>query len=107
MSTLITVIHVTTCAFLILVVLLQSGKGAEISASLSGSSQTVFGSAGGSNFFTKLTTVLAIIFMLTSVTLTIMSSQNQKSVFENAPASAPVAPVTTPANTVPAPAASH
>lgn len=93
MSTLITVIHVFTCALLVLVVLIQSGKGAEISASFAGSSQTVFGSSGGANFFTRLTSVLAAIFMITSVVLTLLSGQSKKSLFENvtAPTASPTA----------------
>ena len=71
--------------FLILAVLLQSGKGAEISASFGGSSQTVFGSSGGANFFTRLTGTLAGIFMFTSMTLTVLgSSSSRKSVIDGA-----------------------
>ena len=88
MQTLATVIHVITCILLILVVLIQSGKGAEISASFGGSSQTIFGSSGGANFFTRLTTALAAIFMLTSVSLTMASNKAKKSVFEGQPAGA-------------------
>ncbi|MGK5086284.1 preprotein translocase subunit SecG [Bdellovibrionota bacterium FG-2] len=108
MITLITVIHVVTCILLVLVVLLQSGKGAEISASFSGSSQTVFGSSGGANFFTKFTQGAATVFMITSLTLTVLGSQSKKSLFEgapsNAPAAAPAAPAAAPV-AVPAPAA--
>ena len=50
MTTFVTVIHIVTCVLLVLVVLIQSGKGAEISASFSGSSQTVFGSSGRRQF---------------------------------------------------------
>jgi preprotein translocase subunit SecG len=98
MQTLLNVVHIITCVLLILVVLIQSGKGAEISASFGGSSQTVFGSSGGANFFTRLTTILAGIFMLTSVTLTMMANREKKSVFEGQPSAA------TPADAVPAPA---
>ncbi len=89
MQTLLNVVHITTCVLLILVVLIQSGKGAEISASFGGSSQTVFGSSGGANFFTRLTTILAGIFMLTSVTLTMIANRQKKSIFEGQPVSAP------------------
>ncbi|MFN7684362.1 MAG: preprotein translocase subunit SecG [Oligoflexia bacterium] len=82
MQSLLNVVHIITCILLILVVLIQSGKGAEISASFGGSSQTVFGSSGGANFFTRLTTTLAAIFMVTSVALTILANQSKKSVFE-------------------------
>jgi preprotein translocase subunit SecG len=87
MQTFITVVHVTTCILLVLVVLVQSGKGAEISSSLAGSSQTVFGSSGGANFFTRFTSALAALFMATSLGLTLMGSQSKKSVFDSLTAS--------------------
>lgn len=74
MHTLITVFHVVMALFLILVVLLQSGKGANMGAAFgSGSSQTMFGSSGAGNFLTKLTTAAAIIFMITSFSLATIS----------------------------------
>ncbi len=75
MTTFITFIHILICFFIIGVVLLQSGKGAEMGASFGsgGGSQSVFGAGGGSNFMTKLTTAAAIIFMLTSLTLAYFS----------------------------------
>ena len=69
MATLITWVHCLTCILLVAVVLVQSGKGAEISASLGGSSQTVFGSSGGANFFSTFTGICAALFMFTSVFL--------------------------------------
>jgi preprotein translocase subunit SecG len=106
MSTLITVIHCITCVFLVLFVMIQSGKGAEISASFGGSSQTVFGSSGGANVFAKITGVLAAIFFTTSIVLTIMGGQSQKSLFEASPFSAqspmnPTAPVAPPQGAAP------
>ena len=95
MITLITVIHIATIVLLVISVLLQSGKGAEISASFGGSSQTVFGSSGGQNFFQKLTYTLAGIFMVTSLTLTILPSRLKKSVLEGY--TPPPAPATAPA----------
>lgn len=94
MQNFLTVIHIVTCILLILVVLIQSGKGAEISASLGGSSQTVFGSSGGANFFTRFTSGAAAVFMVTSVALTILGSRNQTSVFagQHLPAKPPAAP---------------
>lgn len=94
MITFLTVVHIITIVLLIIAVLLQSGKGAEISASFGGSSQTVFGSSGGVNFFQKFTYGLAAVFMMTSLALTIIPSKIKKSVFEGytppaAPASAP------------------
>lgn len=77
MTTLITVLHVLISLFIIGVVLLQSGKGAEMGASFgSGGSQSVFGASGGGNFLTKLTTAAAIIFMLTSLTLAYISGRD-------------------------------
>lgn len=99
MGTFVTVIHVITSILLILVVLLQSGKGAEISTTLGGSSQTVFGSSGGANFFTRFTSVMALIFMVTSISLTVIGTRDRKSLFEGAPApssTTPAAPAQTP-----------
>jgi preprotein translocase subunit SecG len=97
MMTFITVVHISTVVLLVIAVLLQSGKGAEISASFGGSSQTVFGSSGGQNFFQKLTYGLAAVFMLTSLVLTILPGKTKKSVFEGyTPTTTPVsAPTTT------------
>jgi len=108
MQTLVTVVHITTCVLLVLVVMIQSGKGAEISASFGGSSQTVFGSSGGANFFTRFTSSLAAIFFVTSIALTIMGGQSRKSLFEGAPApaAAPAAPAAAPTGgAAPAPSA--
>lgn len=93
-------VHLITCVLLILVILIQSGKGAEISASFSGSSQTVFGSSGGANFFVRFTQVAAAIFFVTSLGLTILGDRAQRSMFEGMPASSTTAPVNpaTPAN---------
>jgi len=74
MTTLIAVLHILTSLFIIGVVLLQSGKGAEMGASFgSGGSQSVFGASGGGNFMTRITTAAAVIFMLTSLTLAYIS----------------------------------
>ena len=63
-------LHVLTCLALITVVLLQHGKGADLGAAFGGgASQTVFGSRGAGNFLTKLTAGAAILFMVTSLTL--------------------------------------
>lgn len=107
MTTLITIIHIVTCVLLVLVVLIQSGKGAEISASFGGSSQTVFGSSGGANFFTTLTQSLAAIFMVTSILLTVFGSNAKKSVFgDMAQATAAAAPSTLPSSMPSEPATS-
>ena len=65
----VTIIHVIVSIGLILVVLLQTGKGAEVGAVFGGSSSTIFGSSGAGNFLTRLTTGMAIVFMITSLTL--------------------------------------
>jgi preprotein translocase subunit SecG len=70
MIILITVVHVIACVILVLVVLLQAGKGADMGAVFGGGSQTLFGSGGAGNFLTRLTTGTAIAFMMTSLILT-------------------------------------
>ncbi len=70
MEVLIQALHVATCLCLIAIVLLQHGKGADIGVSFGGgSSNTVFGARGAGNFLTKLTTGAAVVFMVTSFTL--------------------------------------
>ena len=70
MLTFLIILHVLVCVALIIIVLLQGGKGAEVGASFGGGgSQTVFGASGGASFMSKLTTSAAIIFMLTSLVL--------------------------------------
>ncbi len=93
MYTIITIIHVLACIFLVLVVLLQTGKGADMGAVFGGSSSTVFGSSGAGNFLTRLTTATAIIFMFTSMSLTYLSARRTTAtVFDAAPVAAPVVP---------------
>jgi preprotein translocase subunit SecG len=78
MHTAIVVLHVLCTLFLILVILLQTGKGAAMGSGLgAGSSQTMFGSSGAGNFLTKMTTAIATLFMITSLTLGIMSTQEK------------------------------
>ena len=75
MSTGIIIVHIIVAVALILIVLLQTGKGADMGAAFGGgSSQTLFGSGGASTFFTRLTTIVAIVFMLTSLGLAYLSS---------------------------------
>lgn len=76
METLIIIIHVLASLFLIAIVLLQSGKGAEIGAAFGGSSQTLFGSRGAATFLNKMTTVAAVVFMLTSLALTMITTKS-------------------------------
>jgi preprotein translocase subunit SecG len=102
---LITIIHVTVCIVLILVVLLQAGKGANMGAVFGGSSQTIFGSSGPGTFLGKMTTAVAIIFMLTSFSLSYTASRKGSSLMEGAsrPAAQKTAPAPQPA-APPAPA---
>jgi preprotein translocase subunit SecG len=80
LSVLITVIHVIVCAVLIVVVLLQHGKSADIAATFGGmGSQTAFGPRGTATVFSRLTTWCAIIFMLTSMILTYMTTMHGSS----------------------------
>lgn len=73
---LILAIHIIVCIALILIILLQSGKGADIGAVFGGgSSQTVFGSTGAATFLSKVTIVAAVVFMLTSIILTYFSGR--------------------------------
>jgi preprotein translocase subunit SecG len=75
MSTFLIAIHVIVCIALIMIVLLQTGKGADIGATFGGgSSQTLFGSSGASTFLGKATTVAAVIFMITSLALAYRTS---------------------------------
>ena len=98
------VIHVLACLFLIVVVLLQTGKGADMGAVFGGGSQTLFGSSGAGNFLTKLTTATAITFMLTSLLLTIHASRAPSSDLLNRlpAAEAPAAPPPEPEASAPA-----
>jgi len=75
MATFILIIHLIVCFFLITIVLIQGGKGAELGAAFGGSSQTLFGARGAATFFSKLTTTAAVIFMLTSFTLSLVTSR--------------------------------
>ena len=74
MITLLTVVHVAICLFLIVIILLQHGKGADVGATFGGSGQSVFGTEGPLPLMNKITTSVAILFMLTSVVLAYFSS---------------------------------
>jgi preprotein translocase subunit SecG len=75
MAIFLLIIHIFVCLFLIAVVLLQSGKGAELGAAFGGSSQTIFGSRGAATFLNKMTTIAAIVFMITSLTLAVVAAK--------------------------------
>jgi preprotein translocase subunit SecG len=77
---LITVVHIFVCAVLIVVVLLQHGKSADIAATFGGmGSQTAFGPRGTATALSRLTTWCAIIFMITSITLTVSVTKSHPS----------------------------
>jgi preprotein translocase subunit SecG len=97
MTVLIIIVHVFVCLIMIGVILLQAGKGAEVGAAFGGSSQTIFGSRGATTFLSKLTIGAASLFMLTSLSLSILS--NQRSVASSIVDSLP------PEATAPAPSA--
>ena len=93
----VTVIHVIVSIGLILVVLLQTGKGADMGAVFGGSSSTIFGSSGAGNFLTRLTTAMAIVFMITSLTLGYFSGKKPSSSLFDRGKIAIEQPVTAPA----------
>ncbi len=107
LTVLITIVHVVVCIFLIVVVLLQSGKSADIAAAFGGAgSQTAFGPRGTATLLSKATTWSAVVFMITSIVLSILSynSPASSSVLGNtktttsqpAPAQQPTPPPATP-----------
>ncbi len=123
MITALIIFHVIVCIMLTVTVLLQFGKGAEVGAVMGGgASQQVFNVGGKGDFFSKLTPVLAILFMINSIALThLKSKESKKSIFDGtAPVVAPIsaeappvpaapvaaeptaAPTTTPTATAPA-----
>jgi len=103
---LLTVVHVIVCIFLILVVLLQQGKSADWSGTFGGgSSQVAFGQRTGATLLSKATTTAAVIFMLTSLALTIMAGRPGSRSIIPADAQAPATATPPPAATPEAPAA--
>jgi preprotein translocase subunit SecG len=81
MFILLTIIHIFVCIFLVIVVLLQSGKAADLAGAFGGmGSQTAFGPRGSATVLSKATTIAAAIFMVTSLTLAIMASRGSNSV---------------------------
>ena len=104
MTIFLMIIHVLVCLFLIFIVLIQSSKGAEMGAAFGGSSQTLFGSRGAATFLSKLTTISAVVFMLTSLLLAVVSvksgsvmqkaapveKKQQQTPFQTAPQQGPI-----------------
>ena len=97
MTTFIIALHVIVSFALIFIILLQTGTGAGMGAAFGGGgSQTLFGSSGSSKFFTRLTTIAATIFMLTSLSLTISSAHRVRgTVMEGYSPAKPAAPIST------------
>lgn len=95
METLLITVHYFVCLFLVVVILLQAGKGADIGAAFgAGGSQTLFGPRGAATFLSKLTAGVAVAFILTSVGLVqISKGKGTASVLEKAP---PIAAETQP-----------
>ena len=76
-AVLLTIVHVIVCFFLIIVILLQSGKAADLAGAFGGmGSQTAFGPRGSATLLTKATTVSIVVFMLTSISLSILATRN-------------------------------
>ena len=90
MVILLVIVHVLVCLFLVGVVLLQQGKSADLAGAFGGQgSQTAFGPRGAANLLTRLTTWSAVVFMLTSIALTIAMSHSStnRSVLSGTPSS--------------------
>jgi preprotein translocase subunit SecG len=89
MYALVMTVHVVVCIFLIIVVLLQSGKAADLAGAFGGmGSQTAFGPRGSATLLSKATTISAVLFMVTSLTLSILATRNAglgTSVLDSAP----------------------
>ena len=97
MTILLVIIHVIVCVALIMIVLLQTGKGAYMGAAFGGGgSQTLFGATGASTFLSKATTIAAVVFMLTSLTLAYKAgNRSSTSILSDVPAAEqPAAPAT-------------
>ena len=83
MSALVTIVHVIICFVLIVAVLLQSGKAADLAGAFGGvGSQTAFGPRGSASLLSKVTTICAVLFMFTSLGLWVLSAKETKSVLK-------------------------
>ena len=96
MSALILIIHIVICVILIIAVLLQSGKAADLAGAFGGAgSQTAFGPRGTATILSKVTTICAVLFMITSMGLWILSLKGQKSVVRGEEPAKQAAPAAT------------
>ncbi len=104
MFTVLVIVHVIVCIFLIGIVLVNVGKGSEVGAVFTGS-QAIFGGAGPGTFLNKVTTALAILFFATSLALTYFSAQRTGSLMKKPPKLEIPAPetATPPAANIPVP----
>ena len=104
MTVLLVILHVVVSLFLILVVLIQQGKGADLAGAFGGGgSQTAFGARGATTLLHKLTTAFFVLFVITSLALAILQARPRASVMSDQPAAAAPAPTTTaPTTTAPA-----
>ena len=85
------ILYVLVCLFLVMVVLLQQGKGADLAGAFGGGgSQTSFGPRGTTNIMHRMTTGAFVLFVVLCLTLTILSGKRRTSVMENVPVAAPV-----------------
>jgi preprotein translocase subunit SecG len=82
LSTLLNILHVFVCLFLILVVLLQQGRGGGLGSAFGGATAQVFGGRGAGNFMTRLTAICAVVFMATSISLAYLSSAGDRELRE-------------------------
>ena len=91
MTVLLVILYVLVCLFLVMVVLLQQGKGADLAGAFGGGgSQTSFGPRGTTNIMHRMTTGAFILFVLLCLTLTILSGKSRTSVMEDVPVAVPV-----------------
>lgn len=109
MIILFTIVHVIVCLFLVIVVLLQSGKAADLAGAFGGmGSQTAFGPRGAATVLSKATTIAAGLFMVTSLSLSVLYTRAGggsvgSSVLDSAPATTQTAPKTEPSKSMPVP----
>ena len=82
LATILNILHIFVCMFLILVVLLQQGRGGGLGSAFGGATAQVFGGRGAGNFLTRLTAICAIIFMATSISLAYLSSAGDRELRE-------------------------